>query len=467
VIDAVYRALEADPPARVAFEALTAAGAEVYAVGGAVRDALLGAHPKDVDLLAAGLAPDEVERTLAALPGRVDFTGASFGVFRYRNRRREVEVALPRTERSSGPGHRDFDVVADHRLGVEDDLARRDFTANALAVELRTGRLVDPFGGRADIEARVLRTVSPASFREDPLRIVRALVALARHGLVPDAETRRQMGEHADALAHLPQERIRLELEKLLAAHDPAAGIELARSTGVLGRILPEVDACFGFDQRTPHHDLELGAHLLAVLRAMTRLSPEPELRLAALLHDVGKPASQWVDARGIAHYYAHAGHPGSADHAELGARLARAALRRLRFPVDTIERVARLVRLHMFGGFDSPRGARRFLRRAGSNAVARDLLLLREADKVGRPEALAKLGRMHELVERELAAAAAFSLADLAVDGSDLLAAGVPQGPEVGHVLRKLLDRVVDEPELNERETLLGLVRELTGQRR
>ena len=214
---------------------------------------------------------------------------------------------------------------------------------------------------------------------------MRALVALARHGLRPDDETLRQMREQAHALEHLPGERISGELGKLFAAADPVAGIELAQRTGALAGFLPEAAACFGFDRRTPHHELDLGAHLLAVLGEMARLSPDPGLRLAALLHDVGKPVSQWLDARGVAHYYQRPGESGSADHAEVGARLARAALRRLRYPLGTIERVAGLVRLHMFGEFASARGARRFLRRAGGAEAARDLLLLREADKVGK----------------------------------------------------------------------------------
>lgn len=444
MIDAVYDALARDPVATAAREVLERAGGRVYAVGGTVRDAVLGQLPKDVDLLVAGLEPEAVEQALAALPGRVDYTGASFGVFRYRRGRREVEVALPRTERSTGERHRDFEVDVDPGLAVEHDLARRDFTANALALDLASGRLVDPFGGREDIAAGVLRTVSPQSFEDDPLRIVRALVAYARHGLEPDATAVAQMHEHAARVRHLPGERLHVELRKLLSARDPVPALRLARRADVLAEALPELDACFGVVEQTPTGARELGEHLLATLAAAARSTADPELRLAALLHDVGRPAA---DASG---------------HAEAGAAIVRSVLGRLRFPQSSADRIARLVRLHVVEEFETPRGARAFLRRSGSPEVARELLLLREADLAGREQARGRLRAMRELVDRELAARAAYRLDQLAVDGDDVLALGVPEGRRVGEILDELLERVLDEPALNERGPLLELARRL-----
>lgn len=235
-----------DPAAHAASQALQAEGGKVYAVGGAVRDAVIGIEPKDIDLMVQGLKPADVQAILNGLPGRTDVTGRDFGVFRYRHQGSDVEIALPRKERSTGPEHRDFHVQADPNLSPEEDFYRRDFSANAMGVDLANGRLIDPYGGVEDIRRGVLRAHNPDSLKEDPLRVVRALAANARHGLVPDDATRQQMAEGATSLEHLPAERVQAELDKIFSSPHPHHAIRLAQETGVLPYLLPEVSNALG-----------------------------------------------------------------------------------------------------------------------------------------------------------------------------------------------------------------------------
>jgi tRNA nucleotidyltransferase (CCA-adding enzyme) len=177
----------------------------------------------------------------------------------------------------------------------------------------------------------------PNSFKDDPLRIVRAIVAAARHGLEPDLGTLEQMRDEASQIRFLPGERIQMELDKLMTSPNPVRAIEIAQATGLLDYMIPEVSVAFGIDQHNPHHDLDVGEHLLEVLRHMTNISDDPDMRLAALLHDIGKPDSQWFDEDGTAHYYKHPKHPESADHHTLGAQYAETLMKRLKYPNDRI----------------------------------------------------------------------------------------------------------------------------------
>jgi len=467
-IQSIQTALQNDPAARDAYVALSRAGGHVYVVGGAVRDAHLGKTPKDVDLMVVGLPAETVNQVLGQLQGRVDLTGQSFGVYRYRNGENEVEVALPRTEQSSGDAHRDFDVTINHELAPEDDLARRDFTGNAMAYNIDTNEFLDPYNGRQDLQDGVLRTVSPQSFKDDPLRIVRAIVSSARHGLEPDLGTLEQMREEAAQIRHLPGERIQMELDKLMTSPDPVRALEIAQATGVLDYMIPEVSVAFGVDQYNPHHQLDVGEHLYEVLHHMTKISDDPDMRLAALLHDIGKPDSMWMDENGKGHFYEHPDHPESADHHELGAQYAEEFMKRLRYPNDRIQRVVKLVRNHMFPAFNTKKGARKFLQKVGDEQAAWDLLRLRMADLAGKGRQRGGLGNdqstvkkmmdlLHEVIEEK----PAFSLKDLAVNGNDLREVGIPPGKEMGTILRHLLDVVVDHPEWNTREELLGMAKQ------
>lgn len=461
----VARAALSNPTVSAVNEALTRAGGEVYAVGGAIRDAVLGKEPKDIDLMVAGLPAEGVEAALRGLDGRVDYTGKDFGVFRFKSGDDEVEIALPRTERSTGAGHTDFDVQADHRLSPEEDLYRRDFTANAMAVNLNTGELIDPYNGAQDLASGTLRTINEQSLRDDPLRVARGLVARGRHGLQPDEGTRQQMQEAAAGLQNLPPERIQAELDKLLASDDPAEAIRLAQETGALEHIFPEIFHNFDYDQNNRHHDLPLGEHLLSVLRNTAARTDDPDVRLAALLHDIGKPSSAWADDEtGQNHYYQKRlpdGRLVGKMHEDEGAEMAKAALERLRYPKDRIDRVTSLIANHMFAPFDSERGARKFLNKVGDEH-ADDLLHLRWSDTNGKstvdPKADLEYDAQSQLINQVRESEQATDRSQLAVNGSDLINLGIPAGPQVGEVLSLLTQAVLDDPTLNEPNALLGL---------
>ena len=459
-------------------------GLDAYLVGGAVRDELLGIDSKDADFLVPDLDTDRLRAVLAE-HGRVEdlvVADRLVGIRLHPSDRRirgltpaGIEFAPPRTEVSTGPGRHDFEIVADPELSVEDDMRRRDFTVNAMARRLETGDLVDPLGGRADLEERRLRTVSPQSFREDPLRLVRALRFVSQLGFEPDEELLEQMREEAPAVKLVSGERIggglaadgMGELSKLLLGKDPAYALRLARDTGVLVELLPEFGPAIGFDQESRYHDLTVDEHTFAVVQAAADANFSLAVRLAALFHDLGKPLVAWRGHDGRLHYYAK---PGFAErgHDQVGADLAAGALLRLRYPNKLRQRVVRIVRRHMF----QPRKgdalrARRFLRRNGDE-LAFELIDHKQADLLGKRgsdgeppplDEIERLARFREVVEEELGSP--HRLGDLAIDGNDLIALGVQPGPQLGRLLHELLDEVVDDPALNTRDRLLARAKE------
>jgi len=459
-------------------------GLDAYLVGGAVRDELLGLDSKDADFLVPGLDTQGLRAVLTAHGGVEDLVVADrlVGIRLHpadeeirKLTRAGIEFAPPRKEVSTGPGRHDFEIVADPSLSVDDDMRRRDFTVNAMARRLATGELVDPLGGQADLEARRLRTVSPQSFREDPLRLVRALRFVSQLGFQPDDELLEQMREEAPAVKLVSGERIggglaadgMGELSKLLLGAEPARALRFARDTGVLVELLPEFGPAIGFDQESRYHDLTVDEHTFAVVQATSDLGYSLAVRLAALFHDLGKPQSAWRGRDDRLHYYAK---PGFAEHGhdQVGAELAAGALLRLRYPNRLRQRVVRIVRRHMFqpGKGDALR-ARRFLRRHGDE-LAFDLIDHKHADLLGKrgtggePPPLGEIDallRFRAVVERERTNP--HRLRDLAIDGNDLIAAGFKPGPQLGRILHDLLDTVVEKPALNTRHELLARARE------
>jgi len=457
---------------------------DAYLVGGAVRDELLGLDSKDADFLVPGLDTDGLRAALAP-HGRVEDLVVADRLVGVRLHPRDgrirkltragIEFAPPRREVSTGPGRHDFEIVADASLSVEDDMRRRDFTVNAMARRVETGELVDPLGGRADLEARRLRTVSPQSFREDPLRLVRALRFVSQLGLEPDEKLLAQMREEATAVKLVSGERIggglaadgMGELSKLLLGAEPARALRLARDTGVLVELLPEFGPAIGFDQESRYHDLTVDEHTFAVVQAAADEGFSLAVRLAALFHDLGKPVVGWRGRDGRLHYYAK---PGFAAHGhdQVGAELAAAALLRLRYPNALRQRVVRIVRRHMFQpGKGDARRARRFLRRNGDE-LAFDLIDHKRADLLGKRgsdgeppplDELERLAAFRKIVEQERSSP--HRLRDLAIDGNDLIGLGFKPAPRLGRILNDLLDEVVEEPARNTRDHLLARARE------
>jgi tRNA nucleotidyltransferase (CCA-adding enzyme) len=452
---------------------------DAYLVGGAVRDELLGRESKDADFLVLGVDQDELLRRLAP-HGKVEplvVADRVVGVRLYPRDRAVralapagIEFAPPRIERSTGPGRHDFEIVADPSLSVEDDMRRRDFTINAIARRLEDDQLVDPLGGADDLRAGVLRTVSPRSLEEDPLRLVRGLRLVSQLDLEPDEHTLRQFREHAESVRLVSAERVggglaadgMGELSKLLLGSQPRKALRLARDTGVLVAVLPEFAPAIGFEQESRYHDDSVDEHTFAVVQAAADADANLAVRLAALFHDLGKPLVGWRGKDGRLHYYAK---PGVAprSHEEVGAELAARALGRLRYPNALRAQVRRIVRWHMLdpGKGDALR-ARRLLARHGDE-LALDLVDHRLADVRAKPnaqDAVAKLQAFRDVVERERSSP--HRIADLAIDGNDLIAIGFEPGPKLGEALRKLLHDVVEDPARNTRHELLERAQEI-----
>jgi tRNA nucleotidyltransferase (CCA-adding enzyme) len=433
-------------------ERLWAHGHAAYVVGGSVRDSLLGRSAEDWDL-ATDARPD---RLLAVFPGAVYEN--QFGTVAVREGEATHEVTTFRTD------HEYADFRRPHRVEFGDDirldLARRDFTVNAIAWGHEAGAaasaLVDPFDGVADITRRALRAVGDprARFGEDALRMVRAVRLAAVLELTIEPVTLAAIGDQAELAAHVSGERVSAELEKLLAAPRPSVGLRLMADTGLLEVLLPELAAQRGIPQNKIEGEDLLGHTLRSVDAAP---ADRPVVRLAVLLHDVGKPAT--MDDGPFR------------SHDVVGAEMAEQLLERLRTPKAATERVVRLVRHHMFtyepGWGDA--GVRRFIQRVGIDAVD-DLFELREADNVGSgvPPDAHGLDELRARVEAEVAASVVLDRSRLAVRGDDLMAElGLPAGPRLGRILDGLLDRVIAEPRLNDRATLLLIAESMLAEDR
>jgi tRNA nucleotidyltransferase (CCA-adding enzyme) len=441
---AAARLASAVPPRVVALiEELHAGGHAAFVVGGSPRDALLGREPTDWDM-ATDARP---ERMLDLFPGAV-YENA-FGTVAIRRGEDVLEVTTFRLE------HEYADFRRPHRLefgeDIAADLARRDFTVNAIA--WGRGRddehpvLLDPFSGLADLGARILRAVGDPGmrFREDALRMVRAVRLAATLGFSVEPATLAAIRANAPFVAHLSGERIGAELAKLLAAPAPSVGLRLAEETGLLGVLSPDLAAQRGIAQNKLDGE-DLWDHTLRSVDAAP--ADRPVVRLAALLHDIGKPATL---AEGHFHH-----------HDVVGATQARDLLRRLRYPRAAAEQVERLVRHHMFAVTPDASDAaiRRFILRIGRDTIDAQFAL-RRADDIGSghppddPAILAFRAR----IDAEIAAEAALDRYALKIDGNDLIRElGLAPGPRLGRIIDQLVDRVIADPALNEPPTLLLL---------
>ncbi|MDQ2991370.1 MAG: HD domain-containing protein [Candidatus Eremiobacteraeota bacterium] len=434
----------------------------LFAVGGRVRDELRtagGVPPHDLDFVVAGVPLEAVRAALAGL-GRVDLVGASFAVIKLTVDGQTVDVALPRRERSTGSGHRDFAVEAGPGVPLEDDLSRRDFRMNMIARALPEGRLVDPFWGAADIAAGRISILTPRTFDEDPLRLLRAAQFAARFAFLPTPETLVAMRAAASLVEAVSAERVAEELTKLLTlAARPSIGFELLRETGVLAHLWPEL--LEGVDvEQNEWHAYDVWRHNMASVDAV----PPGDLiaRASALLHDVGKPRT-----KDGPHFYRH-------EH--VGADLARAMLVRFRFSNETVATVEHLVRQHMYSQDPelSDAAIRRFVRRIGP-ALLEHQFGLRRADIAGSglPKRDDSNERFEARVREEVARKPAFSVADLAIGGADVIEEMVRRGlaepgftgdERVGATLRWLFEQVTDAPERNERSSLFALLQQHFG---
>jgi putative nucleotidyltransferase with HDIG domain len=426
---------------------------KAYLVGGAVRDMLRGATPGDWDI-ATDATPEEVIRLFK----RVIPTGIKHGTVTILYKGRSIEATTFRTESTYSDGRRP-DTVR-FAATIEEDLSRRDFTMNAIAVELPGGRIVDPFGGERDIASRIIRCVGDPTerFGEDGLRPLRATRFASQLGFDFDPPTLRAIPEALGKTAMVAVERLRDEIDKMLASEKPSIGLAFMEKTGLLALILPELASCRGIEQKG-FHRFDVLDHLFLSCDGAPK--DRPIVRLAALLHDIGKPLVRALGEDGIWTFY---------RHEEESARLARDILTRLRYPTAKIEAVVHLIAVHMFHYEEtwSDAAVRRFVVRVGEETLA-DLYALRRADTYGTtgvpppPGAGAPLA---ERVERVLAVGRALSIRDLAVTGDDLASIGVPRGPRMGRLLKELLETVLDDPAMNDKGKLLEVVHRLEKRR-
>lgn len=440
------------------------AGYEAHLVGGGVRDMLLGRPPADFDV-ATRARPEQVLELFGhafAIP-----TGLQHGtVTVLSSTRRNVEVTTFRGEGAYLDGRRPSSIS--YVSTLDEDLSRRDFTMNAVAYEPLTGRVSDPFDGRGDMRRRLVRAVGDpvARFSEDGLRPMRAVRQATQLEFEIEPATLAAIGATLDVFRKVSAERIRDELLKLLASRLPSRGLELMRETGLLGDVIPELLESVGCTQNRFHkHDV--WGHTLAVVDGTrggeaTTKGELAVLRLGSLLHDVGKPRARQP----------REGAPGEFSffqHERVGAEMADAIGRRLKLSTADRERVVAMVAHHMF--FYKPEwtdgAVRRFVRQVGSDVLPA-LFALREGDVVGRgfgedPEG--EIGELRRRVETVAAEDAALRVTDLAVDGRDVMRVlGIPPSRRIGEILERLLELVLDDPSLNEKEKLEALIAKMAN---
>jgi tRNA nucleotidyltransferase (CCA-adding enzyme) len=458
--------------------ALKKAGYQGQIVGGCVRDLFLGREPKDWDITTDA----KPEETLSIFPDSFyenDFGTVGVKVEPFHKEGRPdrehdvIEVTTYRTESGYTDKRRPDQV--EFVLSLSEDLSRRDFTMNAIALEVtvpdsaddtdRSIHIIDPFHGQEDIRQKIIRTVGNAEqrFGEDALRMMRA-IRFSSELRTPDIKSARDwtiekptlaaIGKHAGLIAHISQERIRDEFSKIILSNSPAEGIELLRSIGLLKYIIPELEEGVGIGQNL-HHTLSVYEHNLGALRYCPTRSLE--VRLAALLHDVGKPRSKRGDGYTSTFY----------NHDHIGAKMTKIILGRLRYPIAVNDRVTLLVDNHLFYynvGEVTEASVRRLIRRVGLENM-RDLMAVRIADRLGsgvpkaKPYKLRHLEYMIEKVSND-----PVSVKMLKINGTDLMQnVGITPGPKLGIVLDVLLSEVIDDPSRNVRESLLVRAKQLS----
>jgi tRNA nucleotidyltransferase (CCA-adding enzyme) len=430
---------------KTVLDSLHAAGYEAYAVGGCVRDSILGRQPDDWDITTSA-RPDQVKQLFR----RTVDTGIQHGTVTVLVGSGAHEVTTYRIDGKYADGRHPDQVT--FTASLEEDLKRRDFTINAMAYSQEEG-LIDLYGGIQDLQRKMLRCVgNPMErFAEDALRILRAVRFSAQLSLRIDPETERAIEALAPSLSRISAERICTELLKLITSGHPDY-LERAWRMGITRVILPEFDKMMETPQNNPHHCYNVGRH---TLQSMCQVRADKVLRLTMLLHDVAKPDCHTRDGEGTDHFK---------GHAPVGAEMARGILRRLKLDNDTIHQVVTLVKYHDWRMEPEERQVRR-----AANKVGTDLFpLLREvqmADALAqsdfhRQDKLQRIEGVWVLYEKILQEGQCISLKELKITGQDVLQAGLKPGPEVGEVLKLALEDVLEEPGHNNREYLLNLVR-------
>lgn len=432
---------------RYIIEKLEAAGYEAYAVGGCVRDSLLGRKPNDWDVTTSA-KPQQIK---AVFRHTID-TGIQHGTVTVMLDREGFEVTTYRIDGEYEDSRHPKEVI--FTANLIEDLKRRDFTINAFAYNDHSG-IVDAFDGMKDLERGVIRCVGEAAerFGEDALRMLRAVRFSAQLGFSIAEETRAAIRELAPSLSHISAERIQAELVKLLLSAHPDY-MRDAYELGITAVVLPELDAAFATGQHNPHHRYSVGEHLM---QCLLHTRADRSLRIAALLHDIGKPPVRTTDEEGIDHFY---------GHVEESERMALDILKRLKFDNDTIDKVQKYVRYHDYKPEPDARSVRRAVNKIGE-AYFPQVLEIRRADALAqsscqRAEKLARIDETARLYAEIMAKNQCISLRMLEITGNDLIALGVPKGRRIGEILNRLLDDVLQEPENNVHEYLIEKAKDM-----
>ncbi len=423
---------------------LQAHGYEAYAVGGCIRDSILGRTPEDWDITTSAMP----EETKALFPHTYD-TGIEHGTVTVLFDREGFEVTTYRVDGKYEDSRHPSQVTFVRNL--REDLLRRDFTINAMAYNEKDG-LADSFGGLEDLKQGIIRCVGdPVSrFSEDALRILRGIRFAAQLGFAIEEQTREGMRMLAPTLQKISAERIQAELAKLLLSPRPDM-LREAYKLGITREFLPEFDVAMETDQETPHHMYTVGEHILHTLK---NIRSDRVLRFTMLFHDLGKPVKKTVDESGRAHFK---------GHTEAGRDLAAKIMRRLKFDNATMRSVEKLVYYHDYRMPVTAKNVRRAMGRIGEDLFPL-YLEVRRADVLAqslyqREEKLADIDGVEALYREITAAGQCVALRDLAVTGKDLIDAGMKPGKEIGETLDRLLELVIESPELNRKEELLKYI--------
>ncbi|OGY12655.1 MAG: hypothetical protein A3F61_01420 [Candidatus Blackburnbacteria bacterium RIFCSPHIGHO2_12_FULL_41_13b] len=420
------------------------AGYEIYIVGGAVRDVLDGRQTYDWDFT-TNATPEEI---LQVFPE--GFYDNKFGTVGLADESHHNPYEITTFRQETGYSDRRRPDHVEWGKSLKEDLARRDFTINAMALDKNLD-IIDPFNGRGDLKDKLIRAVGNAveRFNEDALRMMRAVRIAAEIGFEIEPKTFEAIKTHSASVKHVAWERIKTELFKTLASNNPYEGMMLFYNSGLMEQILPEITIGFGVEQKSPerHHIYDVGTHCLYALKFCP--SKDPLVRFATLIHDIGKPKTQKITSAGVITFY---------NHEVVGARLAKAIADRLRFSRDERDRLWRLVRWHQFTVSEKQTNTalRRFIRNVGKENV-QDMLDLRTGDRLGGGAAETSW-RLEEFKERlEEVQLQPFSVRDLKVNGKDIMQTlNIPSGPIVGKILNELFGEVEKDQSRNTREYLL-----------
>ena len=416
-------------------------GFEAYAVGGCVRDLMLGREPKDFDITTSA-RPKEIKKVFR---NTVD-TGIQHGTVTVVLRGGAYEVTTYRVDGIYEDGRHPKEVTFSESL--KEDLARRDFTINAMAYHPRRG-IVDIFGGEKDLRMGVIRCVGDPSerFSEDALRVMRALRFAAQLGFSVEERTWEAVKSHASDLKKISIERVRDEMMKTISSPHPELWTR-AYEAGITAVFLPEFDVCMKTEQNTPFHIYSVGEH---IVHSMQAIEPDPVLRLAMLLHDIAKPLVHYKDSTGRDHFKGHAG---------AGAEKAEEILRRLKFDNETIRQVTRLIRYHDLRPKRSDAEVRRAVAQIGPD-LFEDYLKMQMADAMAKnPEynagSIERIRGTEKIYREIIARGDCLTVADLKINGQDLIDAGMKPGKNIGYILESALLAVLEEPSLNDHDLLM-----------